>query len=540
MDFIKRDVLFKQDLEPKIKKGVDILADAVKSTMGPKGSLVLIQRGNEHPTITKDGVTVAQSINLADDVQNLGAKVIKEAASRTAEEAGDGTTTSTVLAQKIYNEGIKMQAAGYQQDLINEGIQLGLDSIKKSLKRQSRSVKTKKELIQVALISANGEEEIAKLIVKAINSAGADGSIIVEEAKGFKSDLTVVDGFRVERGYLSPYFVTDKNKMTCDFDKPLIVIANKELTSIRDIMKPLEIALENSRPILVIANEIEGEALQGIVLNKIKGALRVCAIKSPGFGNSRHEMLHDIQSVIGGTIIDDSFDMSKFTIDDFGTIKKAIIHKNTSMLISDNSSNKKSDIEKRIEGIKERLEDSTISKNEKDLLGYRLQQLSGGIAIIRIGAATESELIERNDRVDDALNASKAAIQEGIIPGGGISLVKAASSIEEDAKKIDNQDIKAGLEIMKRACFEPFKQIIRNGTRSPESLLEQIISSKGSIGYDARKNEISDMFDAGIVDPHKVVRCAIENATSAASMLLNVGCCMVEIKKHDNEHDSYI
>ena len=535
----KREVIFKDELDVSLKKGIDILANAVKTTMGPKGRLVLIQRPGDHPIVTKDGVTVAQSVNLSDEVQNLGVKVIKEAAARTAEEAGDGTTTATVLAQKIYNEGLKMKAAGFQPDLLKKGIDSALFAIKQEISGHKKEVKDKEELLQVALISANGEKETADLIVDAIEASGVDGNIIVEEAKGFKSSLSIVDGFRVERGFLSPYFVTDKNKMSCEFDKPLIFLANREFSSIRDLMKPLELSLEVSRPVLVIANDVEGDALQGLVLNKTKGALRVCAIKSPGFGNSRHDLLNDLQAVVGGTIVDASFDMNKFSMEDFGTCKKSITHRGNTLIVAQEGHNRDDKIQERVAAIKDQFENPGLEDVEVELLKYRLQQLSGGISILRIGAATESELIERYDRVDDALHATRAALQEGILPGGGVALARASKSLQHAIDAESSADVRAGIEIMQRACVEPFKQIIRNGHNSPDSLLTQILSTDDYMGYDARNDVLGNMFDIGIVDPHKVVRCAIENAVSAATMLLNVGCCMIETEKQAGDHNSY-
>ena len=389
------------------------------------------------------------------------------------------------------------------------------------------------------MISANGEKEVSDLIVEAIEASGPDGSIIVEEAKGFKSNLTIVDGFRLERGYLSPYFVTDKNKMTCEFEKPLIILADREFASIKDLMKPLEMALECSRPTLVIGNEIEGEALQGMVLNKVKGSLRVCAIKSPGFSSIRREMLEDLQTIVGGTIIDSSFEMNKFQMEDFGQCKKTIINRTTTMVIShDNSKNSK--IGERVESLKERLDQPGLEDAEKELLSGRIQQLAGGISILRIGAATESELIERHDRVDDALHATKAAIQEGILPGGGVALVRTRRKILNEMTKQTDQDIRAGLDIMFRAVVAPFKQIIKNGVHSPDSILAKVSNSNTTLGYDARENNFGDMYEIGIVDPHKVVRCAIENAVSAATMLLNVECCMIEVEKQQTDSDNYL
>ena len=525
---IKRHVVFEEDLSQKLKRGVDTLANAVKTTMGPKGKLVLIQRDYSHPTITKDGVTVARAIELTDELENMAVKVLKEAASRTADDAGDGTTTATVLAQAIFNEGLKMKSAGYQIDLLKSGIDKAVSTVIEDLSKNCKKVDSDDELKQVALISANGEEEITNLIVEAIKASGIDGSVIVEEARGFDSSLTIVDGYRIERGYLSPYFVTNKEKMTCEFNNPLILMADKSLNSIRDLMPVLEMSLEASKPIVIISNDIDGEAMQGLVLNKTKGSLRVCAIKSPGFGASRHDLLLDLQAVVGGTIIDSSSDFSKFSIEDFGTAKKIIVGRTSSMIIANSKDN--AQINKRVASIKERQLEPSVELNERDLLSYRLQQLSGGIAILRVGAATESELIERYDRVDDALHATRAALEEGILPGGGIALVRAQKELLMQIKKEDNDDIKSGMMIVSRAIVEPFKQIIRNGKNSPDSLLKEVQNKKNNIGYDARTEKFGNMFKIGILDPYKVVRCALENAASASSMLLSVGCCLIDVE----------
>tara|TARA_B100000674_G_scaffold454616_1_gene427700 strand:- start:5651 stop:7270 length:1620 start_codon:yes stop_codon:yes gene_type:complete len=536
---IKKSVVFKDDFESKIKKGINTLANAVKTTMGPKGKLVLIERSNQHPIVTKDGVTVASAINLEDEIENLGVQVIKEAAIRTAEEAGDGTTTSTVLAQAIFNEGLKMKSAGYQIDFLKEGIATGMHAAKKYIETIKKDVCNTEELKQVSMISANGEEEIANLIVSAIEAAGPDGSVIVEEAKGFKSELTVVDGFRLERGFLSPYFVTDKDKMTSEFSKPYILLADRDFNSIHDLMKPLEMCLDSGRPILVVANDISGDALQGLVLNKVKGSLRVCAIKSPGFGAARHDMLLDLQSVVGGTIITQSYDFNDFQIEDFGSCEKVIIHKNMSMIITNNQHGNQENINSRIESIKSRMKEKyALETEEMGVLKYRLQQLSGGIAILRVGAATESELIERYDRVDDALNATRAALQEGILPGGGIALAKASLAVIQNAKLVENSDVKAGMEIVARAIKYPFLQIIKNGAGRSDAILEKILSSTNTTGYDAKNKKIGDMYELGIVDPYKVVRCALENAVSAASMLLSVDCCLINVEQKNIE-DNY-
>ena len=421
-----------------------------------------------------------------------------------------------------------MKSAGFQTDLLNIGIKKASDAVIDNLRKKKKDITSKEELKHVALISANGEEEIASLIVDAIDASGVDGSIIVEEAKGFKSDLTVVEGFRLERGFLSPYFVTDNDKMIADYNQCLVLLANKSFDNIRELMKPLEMSLEMSKPLLLIANDFDNEVIQGLVLNKVKASLKVCALKSPGFGASRHEMLHDLQTVLGGTVVDSSFDMSEFKEEDFGKVKRAIVHKSNTMLVSSKDALSKERMQKRIEAIKEKISDPTVEKPERDLLSYRLQQLSGGISILRIGAATESELIERYDRVDDALHATKAAMQEGILPGGGVALAKSTKVIEKLIEKENDPGIISGMNIVKKSILEPFKQIIRNGSNSPETVLNKVMESKDNVGYNSRNNKLGDMFKQGVLDPHKVVRCALQNATSAASMLLNVGCCMVD------------
>lgn len=532
---IKRHVYFEEDLAQSLKKGVDILADAVKTTMGPKGKLVLIQKGFSHPTITKDGVTVARSIELEDELENMGVKVLKEAASRTADEAGDGTTTSTVLAQTIFNESLKMKSAGYQTDLLKKGIRKAVEVVKKDLVNQKKDIKNDLELRQVAMISANGEKEISDLIVDAISSAGPDGSVVVEEAKGFKSSLTTVDGYRIERGFLSPYFVTNKDKMVCEFSNPLILLADRSFTSIRELMTILESSLEAARPIVIVSNDLEGDAMQGLVLNKTKGSLQVCAIKSPGFGASRHDLLLDLQAVVGGKLFDSTSDMTKFDVEDFGSANKIIVGRTNTMIIANSKVNE--NISKRINSIKERQAMPDVEQAESELLQFRLQQLSGGIAILRIGAATESELIERYDRVDDALHATRAALEEGVLPGGGIALVRSRKTLISAAKKEKDEDVRTGMMIVSRAIVEPFKQIIRNGNSSPDALLKEVLSKKETVGYDARKEIFGDMFKIGILDPHKVVRCALENAASAASMLMSVGCCLIDVEKDSSVHD---
>ena len=523
---LKRRIIDGEDLTSSLRRGVDKLANTVKTTMGPKGKLVLIQRKNMHPVVTKDGVTVANAINLVDEVENLGARVIKESAARTADTAGDGTTTATVLAQTIFNKGLQMKSAGFESEEIKAGIEAGVKIALKILEAQKRDVESDLDLHKVALISANGEKEVADLIVEAIKASGVDGEVIVEEAKGFRSSLTVVDGYQLERGYLSPYFITDKDKSICDFKDPLILMVDNSFNSIHGLMKPLEVALDMNRPIVVIANEIDDEALQGLVVNKVKGALRVAAIKSPGFGATRHDLLNDLQSITGGEVLDASFDMNDFNESMFGTCKRIIIQRTTSLLMTED--NKTPATLERVAAIKENLEDPSLTKDERELYSYRLRQLSGSISILRVGAATEAELIERYDRVDDALHATKAALAEGILPGGGVALVRASLKVSAAEREEPDPSIKAGLSIVSQACQEPFRQIIVNGGKNPDAYLDKIHKQEDNIGFDFRNDNFGDMFDLGIVDPFKVTRCALENASSAAVALLSVGSAMVD------------
>lgn len=533
MDTIKREIVTGDDLKDGLKRGINKLADTVKVTMGPKGKLVLIQKPIGHPVVTKDGVTVANAINLVDEVENLAAQIIKEAAARTADQAGDGTTTATVLSQSIYTQGLKMIAAGYDVEDIKVGIEKSVNEVARFLEEHARPVDSEEDMKKVAVISANGEEEIAELIVKAISSAGPDGHVIVEEAKGFKSSLTVVDGYKIERGYLSPYFITDKNKMSCEFDNPLILMLDKSVNSIHEVMKPLEAALEAGRPILVIANDIDGEALQGLVLNKAKGSLRVCGIKSPGFGGTRQALFSDLETVVGGKVLGSTFDIpGNFDFEMFGTCKKVIIGKSSALFVNDKNKKSKS-VEQKIKTIKHSIDNDPLEKDELELLKYRVQALAGGIAILRVGAATESELIERYDRVDDALNATRAALVEGTLPGGGVMLAKCSFFLDEKIKQEKDLGVAAGINVIKNACMTPFQQIIANAGLSAEVYIQKIKNEKQyDWGFDLRKNTTGNMYEMGIIDPKKVVRCALENAASASAMLLSAGSSLIDVGKN--------
>lgn len=527
----RKIVKFDEEISNKLLKGIDTLANAVKCTMGPRGKNVLIERLNQHPIVTKDGVTVAKSINLADQFENLAVQVIKESSSRTAEEAGDGTTTSMVLAQSIYSEGLKLLSAGHDASDLRSGIEDGVEVVLKELKTKAKEIDSDDELYQVALISANGEHEIADLISKAVKQVGRDGTVTVEEAKGFKSSLQVVDGVKIERGYLSPYFISDSDKMHCELENTLVLLCNKKFDSLKDLIRPLELAIDSGRSILIVANEIDGDAMQGLVLNRVKGSLKVCAIKSPGFGQARHEMLEDLSVLTGARVLGEGDDFSSFEFEDFGNCKKVTV-KRTSTLFVTNKANSDS-VNERIEKIRAQLNSEDIDEEDRVVLKYRLNQLSGGIAVLRVGAASEAEMIERKDRVDDALHATKAALEEGVLPGGGVALVRASNAIDtfKNSLKEKPSDYLTGLTIVKSACQSPMRQIVKNTGKSADVVVQRILetySDNHNFGYDARQEKYGDMIELGILDPLKVVRCALENASSVASMLLSVGCGMIE------------
>ena len=522
---IKRAVKLDSNLHEKLLAGISILTAAVKMTMGPRGKNVLIERPGQHPIVTKDGVTVAKAINLKDQLQNLGVQVIKEAAARTADEAGDGTTTATVLAHAVFAEGLKMIAAGHDTVNVRHGMTQGVKHVLNELKAMRKVLDSDEELYQVALVSANGEIDTAKLISDAVKQVGREGTVTVEDAKGYSSSLTFVEGIKIDRGFLSPYFVTNQDKMISLLDDCLVLLCNRKLDSLKSLMKPLELVLESDKGVLIVGNEIEGDAMQGIVLNKVKGGLKVCAVKSPGFGQERVEMMNDLSIITGGRVINEADDLSEFTFEDFGQCKRIIV-KRTSTLFIGNGKNDDA-IEKRIINLRERLQEHDLEADEAKVIKYRLNQLSGGIAVLKVGASTEAELVERKDRVDDALNATKAALDEGILPGGGVALVRAAQKLLECKGEVSD-DVYAGMRIIKLACEEPLRQIVTNAGKSPDLILEKVKSYDTNIGYDARLEKFGDMIELGILDPHKVVRCALENAASTASMLLSVGAAMIE------------
>jgi len=526
--------IIKFDLEARenLLTGINILADAVRVTMGPRGRNVVIERPGGHPTLTKDGVTVARAINLKDQFLNLGVQMIKEAASRTAEVAGDGTTTATVLSQAIFSEGLKMLAAGYSSSDIKKGIEQSTQHVISFLEDHAVPITKDEEIKQVATISANGESEIGELIFEAISAVGNDGVVTVEEAKGFNSSLTIVEGMQIDRGYLSPYFITNQEKMVAELDKPYVLLCNKNIDTLREIMPILEKISSENRSLLIVADDVSGDAMQGIVVNKTRGILKICAIKAPGFGESRINMLEDLGAVLNCQVVSaaDANSLADMKLTDLGCCKKAVIGRAGSVFI-DGSGNEKC-IQERVLNLKSQLKDATLDDDDKNLLRLRLSRLSGGVAILRVGGATESELKERKDRVDDALSATQAAIESGILPGGGVSLVRASSSLRVN-KNLDGVD--AGFQVIKNSCLVPLRQIVENSGGAPDLILQHIKNmKKDTHGYNAVSDTFGDMFEMGIIDPLKVVRSALKNASSAASMMLTVGCAMIE-DNHNSE-----
>jgi len=519
-------IKFDLDARENLLLGVNILADAVKVTMGPRGRNVVIERTGAHPILTKDGVTVAKAINLKDQFLNLGVQMIKEAAARTAEVAGDGTTTATILSQTIYTEGLKMLAAGYSSSDIKKGIEEATLQVINFLEESAIPVTKDDEIRQVATISANGESEIGDLICEAIGAVGVDGVVTVEEAKGFNSSLTIVEGMQISRGYLSPYFITNQEKMVAELDKPYILLCNKNIESMRVIMPLLEKIASSNRPLLIVADDISGDAMQGIVVNKTRGVLKICAIKAPGFGESRINMLEDLGSVLGCNVVShvDENSLSELDLSDLGCCKKVVVGRNGSIFIDGDGSEQ--NIKERVKNLKLQLKSVSLDDDDRNHLKLRLSRLSGGVAILRVGGATESELQERRDRVDDALSATQAAIESGILPGGGVALVRASSSLRVN-KNLDGID--AGFQVIKNSCLVPLRQIVENAGGAPDLILEKIKNmKKNTHGYNALEDTFGDMFEMGIIDPLKVVRSALKNASSTASMMLTVGCAMIE------------
>ena len=512
-----KEVKFGSEAREKMIAGVDILADAVKVTLGPKGRNVVLDKSFGAPRTTKDGVSVAKEIELEDKFENMGAQMVREVASRTNDEAGDGTTTATVLTQAIVREGAKSVAAGMNPMDLKRGIDKAVTVALGDLEKRSKKVKSNEEIAQVGTISANGEVSIGNMIAEAMQKVGNEGVITVEEAKGLDSELDVVEGMQFDRGYLSPYFITNADKMTTELDDPLILLHESKLTNLQPMLPILESVVQSSRPLLIIAEDIEGEALATLVVNKLRGGLKIAAVKAPGFGDRRKAMLEDIAILTGGQVIfeDLGIKLENVTLDMLGTSKRVSITKDETTIVD--GSGKKKDIESRVAQIRSQIE-ATSSDYDREKLQERLAKLAGGVAVIKVGGSTEVEVKERKDRVDDALNATRAAVESGIVPGGGTALLLAALQIEK--LEDDNSDIQAGINIVRRALESPIRQISENAGVEGSIVVGKVLESKGKLGFDAQNEVYIDLVAAGIIDPTKVVSTALRDAASVAGLLI--------------------
>ncbi|CAA6803268.1 MAG: Heat shock protein 60 family chaperone GroEL [uncultured Campylobacterales bacterium] len=524
-----KDIKFGDDARNSLYKGVKKLSDAVKVTMGPRGRNVLLEKSFGAPTITKDGVSVAKEIELEDRLENMGASLVKEVASKTADEAGDGTTTATVLANAVFKEGLRNVTAGANPIEIKRGMDQASEAIIEELKKITKEVKDSKEITQVATISANSDKNIGELIAKAMDKVGKDGVITVEEAKGIIDELEVVEGMQFDRGYLSPYFVTDSEKMVANLDSPSILLCDQKISNLKDILPILESTGQSGRPLLIVAEDIEGEALTTLVLNKIRGTLNIAAVKAPGFGDRRKAMLQDLAILTGGTVISEETGrkLDSATAEDLGTAHSVVIDKDNTTIV--NGAGDSDQINSRVEQIKREIASST-SDYDKEKLQERLAKLSGGVAVIKVGAATETEMKEKKDRVDDALSATRAAVEEGIVIGGGAALIKAASNI---SLELDGDQL-IGADIVKRAVTAPLRQISQNAGYDDGVVVNKVSESKeANYGFNAATGEYVDMFAAGIIDPLKVERIALKNAVSVSSLLLTTEAAVSEIPKEE-------
>lgn len=524
-----KQIIFDTDAREQLKGGVDALANAVKVTLGPKGRNVLIDKKFGAPQVTKDGVSVAKEVELEDQVANMGAQLVKEVASKTNDDAGDGTTTATVLAQAIISTGIKNVTAGANPMDLKRGIDKAVVAVVEDLKKQSQKVGDDIDKIaQVATISANNDSTIGALIAEAMGKVKKEGVITVEEAKGTETHVDVVEGMQFDRGYISPYFITDTEKMEADLEKPYILITDKKISTMKELLPVLEPVAQSGRALLVIAEDVDGEALSSLVLNKLRGTLKIAAVKAPGFGDRRKEMLQDIAILTGGTVISEEtgLKLDAATIDMLGSAEKVTLTKENTTIV--NGAGKKDAIKERVGQIRKQIEVST-SDYDKEKLQERLAKLAGGVAVLYVGAATEVEMKEKKDRVDDALAATRAAVAEGIIPGGGVAYIRATKTLEK--LKGDNEDETTGIHIVKRAIEEPLRQIVANAGGEGSVVVNKVKEGKGAFGYNARTDVYEDMFKAGIIDPTKVARVALENAASVASMFLTTECVLADIKE---------
>ncbi len=526
----QKEVRFSDDARQRMFKGVNVLANAVKATLGPKGRNAVLEKSYGAPTITKDGVSVAKEIELKDKFENMGAQMLKEVASKTSDEAGDGTTTATVLAQAIIREGLKAVASGRNPMDIKRGIDKAVLVTTDELKRLSRPCLDAKAIAQVGTISANSDESIGKTIADAMAKVGKEGVITIEEGQGLDNELEVVDGMQFDRGYLSPYFINQQQSQTVEFEKPLILLCDKKISNIREMLPLLEAVAKAGRPLIVVAEDVEGEALATLVVNNIRGILKVAAVKTPGFGDRRKAMLQDLATLTGGTVISDEVGLSleKITLDDLGDAKKIVVGKETTTIID--GAGKTTDIRARIESIRQQAEDAT-SDYDKEKLQERVAKLSGGVALIKVGAATEIEMKEKKARVEDALHATRAAIEEGVVPGGGVALIRALKAL--DKLEGVNEDQTVGIRILARSIEEPLRNIVENAGEDAAVILNQVRAGKGAYGYNATTGEFGDMLEEGILDPTKVTRLALQNAASVAGLLLTTEVMVADTPKDD-------
>ncbi len=520
-----KDILFNAEARAALKRGVDKLAEAVKVTLGPKGRNVIIDKKFGPPVVTKDGVTVAKEIELEDPVENMGAQLIREVASKTSDVAGDGTTTATVLAQAIFREGLKNVVAGRNPMDLKRGIDMAVQKVVEGLKEISREVKDKKEIAYVGAISANNDMSIGQLIADAMDKVGRDGVITVEEAKGTETTMEIVEGMQFDRGYLSPYFVTNPDTMECVLENPYILIHDKKISSLKDFLPILEKVAQSGRPLLVIAEDVEGEALATLVVNKLRGTLRCCAVKAPGFGERRKAMLEDIAILTGGTVISEEkgFKLENAQLSYLGQAKKVVVDKDNTTIVE--GAGNKEDIKRRINEIKVQIE-KTTSDYDREKLQERLAKLSGGVAVLKIGAATEVEMKEKKARVEDALHATKAAVEEGIVPGGGVAYLRVMHKLDE--LKPENEDQAVGIEIVRKALEEPIRQIVANAGLEPSVIVQKVKEGKDDFGFNAQTERFENLFESGVIDPTKVARVALENAASVASLLLTTEAVVFE------------
>jgi chaperonin GroL len=526
-----KDVKFSADAREKMLRGVDILANAVKVTLGPKGRNVVIEKSFGAPRITKDGVTVAKEIELEDKFENMGAQMVREVASKTNDLAGDGTTTATVLAQAIVKEGAKAVAAGMNPMDLKRGIDLAVEAIVADLKKNARKISSNDEIAQVGTISANGDKEIGRFLAEAMQKVGNEGVITVEEAKSLATELDIVEGMQFDRGYLSPYFVTNAEKMRVELEDPYILIHEKKLSSLNELLPVLEAVVQSTKPLLIVAEDVEGEALATLVVNKLRGGLKVAAVKAPGFGDRRKAMLQDIAILTGGTAISEDLGikLENVTLNMLGRAKKVVIEKENTTIVDGAGS--KADIEARVQQIKAQIEETT-SDYDREKLQERLAKLAGGVAVIRVGGATEVEVKEKKDRVDDAMHATKAAVEEGILPGGGVALLRSVKAL--DGLKPANDDQRTGIDIVRRAIQAPARQIALNAGEDGSLVVGKVLeNSDYAYGFDAQTGEYGDMFKKGIIDPAKVVRTALQDAASVAALLITTEAMIAEKPKKE-------